>query len=253
MSSANVMIGTPCYGGLVTHVYLHSVLKLMTYASANSIVLGLWTAAHDSLVPRSRNTIVAGFLDAPDATHLMFIDADTGFDPNDVGRLLAFNEDVVAGVYPVKNFDWSKAAKRAAAGPVTADQLRESALHHVGVLESSAERQERDGFVTAVYAGTGFMLIRRAAFERMIAAYPETKYRTAQTYPPPARQSDNLYCLFDPSIEPDTRTYLSEDFTFCRRWRQIGGKVWLDTRSRLTHVGSHEFRGAPSVDWLNKP
>jgi len=245
-SRPNVIVGTPCFGGLVTHVYVHSLLKLMAYATACKIRIGLWTAAHDSLVPRSRNSIVAGFLDTPESTHLMFIDADTGFEPEHVGRLIAFDQDIVASMYPVKNIDWEQAARRAGAGPLTVDQIREAGLHYVGVPCAPGEREERDGFVTAKYAGTGFMLIKRAAVERLIAAYPETKYAATQTYPRPARKSENLYNLFDCMIEPETRTYLSEDFAFCHRWRRIGGKLWLDTRGRLKHVGSYEFEGSPS-------
>jgi hypothetical protein len=74
-----------------------------------------------------------------------------------------------------------------------------------------------------------------------VAAYPETKSRTQYTYPP--SESDNQYNLFDCLIEPETKTYLSEDFAFCQRWRVIGGTVWLDTLSRLRHVGSYEFQG----------
>jgi hypothetical protein len=247
-SRPNIIIGTPCYGGLVTHVYLHSLLKVMAYATAQNIGVGLWTAAHDSLVTRARNSILSGFLDAPEATHLLFIDADTGFDPEHLGRFLAFGEDVVAGMYPVKNLDWSRAAQRCAEDHLTIEQLREAGLHFVGVPCAADEREERDGFVTAKYAGTGFMLIRRAAVERLAAAYPETKYRSTQTYPAPVRPSENLYNLFDCMIDPESRTYLSEDFTFCHRWRRIGGKVWLDTRSRLRHVGSYEFQGSPPIE-----
>lgn len=242
----NVIVGTPCYGGLVTHVYVHSLLKLMAFATARGIQVGLWTAAHDSLVTRSRNGIVAGFLDTPDATHLMFVDADTGFEPEQFGRLLAFDEDVVAGMYPVKNLDWSKVARRSAEGGATIEQLREAGLHYVGVPCPPGEREERDGFVTAMYAGTGFMLIRRGALERLVAAHPEMNYRSTQTYPAPPRRSDHQYGFFESMIEPETRTYLSEDFAFCHRWRQLGGKVWLDTQSRLKHVGSYEFQGTSS-------
>jgi hypothetical protein len=240
----HVIVGTPCYGGLVTHVYVHSLLKLMAYATARGgLEIGLYTAAHDSLVTRSRNSIVAGFLDQAAATHLMFVDADTGFEPEDFARLLAFDEDVVAGMYPVKNVDWAQTARRAAAGGATLEELREAGLHFVGVPCAAGGREERDGFVTADYAGAGFMLIRRAAIERLVRAHPELKYEVAQTYPAPARRSDHLYALFDCTIDPETRTYLSEDFAFCARHRRLGGKVWLDTQSRLKHVGAYEFQG----------
>ncbi|HSY21411.1 MAG TPA: hypothetical protein VK841_04815 [Polyangiaceae bacterium] len=245
----NVLIGTPCYGGLVTHVYVHSLLKLMAYAAAHDIGLGLWTAAHDSLITRSRNSIMATFLDTPNATHLMFIDADTGFTPLDFQRLLSFDQDIVAGMYPVKNIDWAQAAGAVTPG-MSPVQMREAGLHYVGVACAPGEgREERDGFVTGIYAGTGFMLIRRSAAERLVAAYPETKYRAQHTYPAPAAASHNQYNLFDCLIEPETKTYLSEDFAFCHRWRAIGGTIWLDTMSRLRHVGAYEFQGSAATSF----
>jgi hypothetical protein len=230
----------------MTHTYVHSLLKLIGYAGKNGFSISLFTV-DDSLITRSRNTLLTHFLDAEAATHLMFIDADIGFDPEQVHRLLALEEEVVAGMYPVKVIDWAK--MRAAAGAsTTEEELRESGLHFVGVPCAGSEREERSGFVTGVYAGTGFMMIKRSAIDRMIAAYPETRYRVLHTAPAPAHPSPHLYNLFDCMIEPETGAYLSEDFTFCHRFRRIGGKIWLDTESRLRHVGVMEFKGSPAVE-----
>jgi hypothetical protein len=245
MSGAFVLIGTPCYGGLVTHVYMQSVLRLMT-TSRPGVRLGLIMSAHDSLITRSRNAIVANFLDTPAATHLVFIDADIGFEPEEFYRLLRFDEDLVAGRYPLKVRDWEKAlhlARTAAPGA----KLESLGLRYVGEACAVADLETREGFMTGTYAGTGFMMMKRRVLERMISAYPETKYKEAQTYPKARQPSLNLYNLFDCMIDPDTGDYLSEDFTFCRRWRELGEKLWLDTQSSLIHVGSHEFRGEPLV------
>jgi hypothetical protein len=241
---ANVMIGTPCYGGLLTHVYVHSLLKLREFAAEHGIGIGLWTAAHDALITRCRNTIVAGFLDSS-ATHLMFIDADLGFSAEQFGRMLEFDEDVVCGVYPLKTIDWAKVERSATVTP-PAYALPESGLHYVGVRCSGEALEERDGFVTGEYAGAGFMLIRRSALERLIIAHPDMKYRRVQAYPPRPRDSESQYAFFDCAVAPDG-TYLSEDYAFCQRWRAIGGKVWLDTRGVLRHVGSYEFSGRPAL------
>ncbi len=245
-SKANIVIATPCYGGLMTHVYVNSLLKLTGSTHRYGFSLGLFTAAHDSLITRARNALVKSFLDATAATHLMFIDADIGFEPEAVNRLLAFDEDVVAGMYPVKVVDWSKMSGAVRPG-MTDQELRESGLHFVGVPCTGSEREERGGFVTGTYAGTGFMMIKRSAIERLIAAYPETRYRAMQTYPAPKEDGTPFYNLFDCMIDPATGTYLSEDFTFCHRFRKIGGKVWLDTESRLHHVGSMDFHGHGAV------
>ncbi len=88
--------------------------------------------------------------------------------------------------------------------------------------------------------------MKRSALERMAKEYPETHYRGAHNTAHP-NPSPNLYALFDCLIDPDTGDYLSEDYAFCRRWRAIGGTVWLDAQSRLTHVGPYDFVGDASV------
>jgi hypothetical protein len=114
---------------------------------------------------------------------------------------------------------------------------------YVGDVCKGAELKTENGFSTGVYAGTGFQLIKRNVFERMIKAYPETKYKALHAFPRPSQPSDNLYALFDCMIDPETGVYLSEDYAFCRRWRAIGGEIWLDLQSQLTHTGSYSFRG----------
>jgi hypothetical protein len=236
-----ILLATPCYGGQLTHLFVHSILGLLDYGGKHGLSFALLTAAYDSLVPRARNSLVSTFL-GTSATHLMFIDADIGFRPEAVHRLVTFDEDFVCGMYPVKNLDWAKAAS---AQPATTEaELRESALHFVGEPCTGEAREARDGFVTGTYAGAGFMLLKRAVIERLVAAHPETRYRMAHTFPRPKSEVDH-YNLFDCVVEPETGVYLSEDYTFCRRWRELGGKVWLDTESRLTHVGPYEFSGQP--------
>jgi hypothetical protein len=246
MADRFVLIGTPCYGGLVTHVYMQSVLKLMMAPPRPGLRLGLILSAHDSLITRSRNAIVANFLDTPDATHLMFVDADIGFEPQEFHRLVEFDQDLVAGRYPLKVRDWANILELARTATPGA-RVESLGLNYVGQPCAVADLETKDGFVTGIYAGTGFMMVARRALERMIAAYPGTRYKEAQTYPKAKEPSSHLYNLFDCMIDPDTGAYLSEDFTFCRRWRSLGGKLWLDTQSSLVHVGSHEFHGEPLV------
>ncbi len=234
----HLFIATPCYGGLVYQRYMQSICALLLAAQNDGSRVSVQLLGNDSLITRARNTLVSMFLDS-DATHLLFIDADIGFSPDEVIRLLRVDKDVAAGAYPLKIIH---------TGPETVARIRrgeglETAfLHYVGVPIEGPTRQEQDGFVTAEYAGTGFMLIRREALERMIAAYPETRFITAHDRSE-QNPSQNLYALFDCMIDPATGEYLSEDYTFCRRWRDIGGEVWLDTRSQLQHTGPWEFAG----------
>jgi hypothetical protein len=184
VSRASIFVGTPCYGGVVTHIYMQSIIKLIGYGSHHGLTFNLGLLAHDSLITRCRNSLVAAFLDAASSTHLMFIDADIGFEPEAVERLIGFDVEVVAGVYPLKVIHWPQARQRLATAN-TPEDLARTGLNYVGVVCQDDDKEERDGFVTGKYAGTGFMLIKRSAIEKMVSAYPETKYNEIQTYPVP--------------------------------------------------------------------
>ncbi len=238
----NIYVGTPCFGGLVTTGYMTSIVKLMQYGETHGFQITLNLLGRDSLVTRCRNTLVSNFLEAEGATHFMFIDADLAFEPELVHRMLAFGEDVVGGMYPVKALRWD---------PVPAIRAREpmqtATLQYVGKFCEGEELERRGPFVTGVYCATGFMMMKRGVLERLVEAYPETAYGGDHVYVPGEPQTRHFYALFECMIDPVTREYLSEDFGFCRRWRAIGGKIWLDVEGALTHTGPHDFVGNPSL------
>ncbi|WP_020174385.1 hypothetical protein [Methyloferula stellata] len=234
-----VLLATPCYGGQVNQAYMLSVCKLLQAASDGGFTLDLALLANDALIPRARSTLVAAFLDQPRATHLLFVDSDIAFATEQFERMLAFDKDFVAGLYPLKTIDWDAVPKRVVGG----EKLDAAGLSYVGTLLDPAQRKVVDGFATAKYAGTGFQLIKRVVFERLIAAHPELRFTSIHALAREAPKSSNLYALFDCLIDPDTGTYLSEDYAFCQRWRALGGDIWLDLKSKLTHVGPDHFKG----------
>jgi len=235
-----IMIATPCFGGMVTQSYMTSVLRLIQSAPAMGFKTALAMLGYDSLIPRARATLVGSFLDNKDATHLMFIDADIGFELEQVYRLLEADKDFTAALYPVKALDWDQMPERCTRG---AEPLAQGPLNYVGTF-CRDDSAKRDGdFATATYAGGGFQLIRRTVIEKMIEAYPQTKFSKLLATPTGERPSENLYALFDTFIDSETGEYLSEDYAFCRRWREIGGEIWLDRNSRLTHTGNFDYRG----------
>ncbi|MDB5496581.1 MAG: hypothetical protein JWP28_612 [Phenylobacterium sp.] len=237
-NTLHLVVATPCYGGVVTQRYMQSVCGLMLAATHDNVTVTLELLGNDSMITRARNSLVATTLDNSDATHLMFIDADIGFSPAQVGRMLRFDRDVVAGMYPLKIVHYDAGVfDRVEAG----EALETAQIRYVGALVAERERRQEQGFVTAEFAGTGFMLIKRAALEKMIQAYPHLQYSAVHDRAQP-RASAHQYALFEGMIDPDNGDYLSED-AFCRRWRDIGGEVWLDTRSKLMHIGPREFVG----------
>ena len=250
MTRPLVVVGTPCFGGLVTQDYTMSLLQLTAFAPQAGFDVAVVMLGNDALITRARSAIVAKFLDNPATTHLLFIDADICFAPEQVLRMLRFDKDFVAGLYPAKIIDWQQANERFGQ---TNETLAEAGLAYVGEIEPESTRKSENGFASGTYAGTGFQLIKRGVFERMIKAYPETKYKALHAFPRPSQPSDNLYALFDCMIDPDTGVYLSEDYAFCRRWRAQGGEIWLDLKSRLVHSGSYSFRGDAEVRFADIP
>jgi len=239
MSKPFVVVATPCFGGLVNQAYMLSVLKLVQLAAGGEFDLDVVLMGGDSLITRSRSVLVSRFLDNPRATHLMFIDADIGFEPDQFLRLLRLDKDFAAGAYPLKQIDWRALPARAVAG----EPLAAAGLSYVGQICAGAELRRHDGFATAKYAGTGFQLIKRCVFERLIVAHPELKFRAVHTLTNEKPGGDSLYALFECAIDPETGVYLSEDYAFCGRWRALGGEIWLDLKSRLTHAGMTYYNG----------
>ena len=111
----------------------------------------------------------------------------------------------------------------------------------------------RDGFIQVRYAGTGFMMIRRAALEAMCRQFPELKFRRQHAARDEHGPSENRFALFDCMIDPDTGTYLSEDYSFCARWTAMGGEIWADAASRLVHVGPTQYSGDLSTQFGRAP
>lgn len=247
-----VFIATPAYGGLVTTTYLESLLATKSRLEAGGTVVAVYTIRNESLIPRARNACVARFLaarrDGLPFTHLFFCDADIGFPPDALPRLLAARRPIVGGAYPLKSVEYATAAELArAGGPLgeSADVLE--AASHRYAIEATAVGELVDGFLPVDYLGTGFLLIERATLERLHANAALYQNDIAG-YDAPALDHElgapmEFRDLFATEIEPETRRYLSEDYAFCRRWRALGGEILCDVTLPLRHAGSHEHRG----------
>lgn len=238
----HLVVATPCFGGQVTSVYASSIFALQReLRSTSNVNLTVQLRDGDALITRARANLATLFLDDPTATHLLFIDADIGFTPQQVFRLIESGGDVVAGVYPIKRINWTKA--RRAVGENRRD-VAAASLDYVLELDDPDRVAVVNGFARVRYAGTGFLMIRRRVLERMIA-HPD--YAPLQFFREHSHDalagSPHRFGLFECMIDRATGTYLSEDFAFCKRWTDIGGEIWADLDSRLDHVGPSVFHG----------
>lgn len=238
------VVMTPSHDGKYFHNYTISLLNLVSNASQLGLKLQISLTRGESLITRARNNCVAAFLANEEWTHLFFIDSDIGFSPVAVKRLLLADRDVVAGVYPLKRENWPEDGIPKGMTQTQFEALYTSYtvnVNHVNEQEEVLLCIDADGFMEVDEAPTGFMMIKRQVFKRMMTAYPDLQYVSDSDY------SDNLgfhYRFFDCSVDPQSRRYLSEDYHFCHLWKNIGGKIFVDAQSSLSHQGAKLYKGA---------
>ena len=231
-----LFLSTPCYGGQCLEKYATSVIKLQIELIKEGIQLMLDTTENESLVHRARNVAVGRFLQKTDADVFMFIDADVEFTADAVVRLVKSPHDVSVAVYPKKVVMWDQVKKAVEQGDErNMAMLSSSLVANIGAHKRTVE----DGFVELLDGPTGFMAIKRGAFEKLEEKFPELNCKNDHQN----RDFDEYCAVFDCMIDPESRRYLSEDYAFCRRWQQCDGKIYADINTTLGHVGNLPFSG----------
>ncbi len=219
----HVMLATPAYNPCESQM-AHSRDLVVRDLGQHQIKVTKFTSEGDSLIARGRHCLVHNFLCSP-ASHLLMWDSDVeALDPACVRRMLESDHPVIAGAYPFRD----------GSGRVVANLRQEDRI---------AGRVDIDnGVLKVAAAGTGFLLLSRKAIVRMMRAYPEMLYECDL----PMLFGAPMWSLFDTSFtigERGHRRYLSEDFTFCLRWRALGGEVCIDTEAKFRHWGKMGFEG----------
>ena len=249
LTDVNLLIATPCYGGLVYEGYMRSLLELQKLLIQLNIKFSVHTIGNESLITRARNSVVALFLGHNQLTHLLFIDSDISFTPESVIRFLKYRKPIVGGAYPKKHVDFTMIKKNLENKPETSnkDLLAQSMHYAVNIISESNDCQNKayihDGFVKVTNIATGFLMIQKEVILELIEKSPDQKYENdCEGYNSPETK-DNFYTFFDTMVHPSSKRYLSEDYAFSQKWIDIGGEIWLDLLSPLTHTGTFNFEG----------
>ena len=243
-------IGIPMYGGKIFGACTYSLIQLQKLCMMFGLEIDFDFLLSESLIPRARNKIVYNFMQKKDYTHMIFIDADIIFNPQDVLKMIWYDHDICVGAYPCKSLYFDKVLKLKSLG----HPHPEPASYHYAINIDQEAKQERiPNCIEIKYGATGFMLIKRCVIEKMMVKYPDLHYINDVPNGKNGEISrDKIFCFFDTVICPKSKRYLSEDYYFCELWREMGGKIHLDLTVKLTHIGQYGYKG-DIIQKLNAP
>lgn len=237
-----IFVATPMYGGMCAGFYTQAIIQLLTTCQANGVDVEYSFMFNESLITRARNSLTHTFMQT-DCSHLMFIDADIKFRAEDVIHMIRAEKDILCGIYPKKEINWHS-VKAAMDRGVPFDQLKShtgsfvvNLVNYVGEVTVPVNQP-----VEIFNGGTGFMLIKRSVFDKLGESVPSYSNDVVDLGGK-MKQSEPIKEFFTTSIEPGTNRLLSEDYHFCRIWRETGGQVHAAPWCQLSHIGTYAFEG----------
>ena len=239
---AHLLVATPMYGGVCNGNYTVGMIQMASVMSSKKMAFRYAYMTNESLITRGRNSLAYDFLDT-DCTHLMFIDADIGFNPEDIPTMVDADKDIICGIYPKKEINWLKIEEAVKAG-IPAQELHLHTGSFVVNLVGGALHQEGNLYdpMEIENGGTGFMLIKRNVFEKLAPLVPEYKndmWRAVDEFKPKVIKE-----FFATSIDEESGgRLLSEDYHFCKIARKAGFRIWAAPWVRLEHNGTYSFSG----------
>jgi hypothetical protein len=204
-----VFIATPHKGGLEP-AYVSSVLRLMRQTQGIEFsheldIIDYAPFPEDIVRARSRLLRVAL---QTNCTHLLMLDADNSFEPDVILGMLATKKDFVQAPY----------RRRDGSGGYTIKG--NPAWHALGCIPPDCV--ESDHTVEIIGTGLGCTLLSRKCMEDMIAAYQGKDLDYIDLIDgKPFKTTAVFHQMFRDGA------LCSEDISFCHRYGDIGGKVWL--------------------------
>jgi hypothetical protein len=243
LQTKKLFVATPMYGGMNCGLYMKACLDLQGMCMQYGVQVKFSFLFNESLITRARNYLVDEFLRS-DSTHLLFIDSDIHFNPQDVIALLALDKDVIGAPYPKKAIKWSSVKKAVVKNPEIEAHLLEKVTgdYVFNPVKGTAQFTVTEP-LEVLEIGTGFMMIKREVFPKFEKAYPELRYKPDHVGQANFDGSRYIHAYFDTVIDKQSERYLSEDYMFCQWWRNIGGQIWLCPWMKTSHIGTYHFQG----------
>jgi FkbM family methyltransferase len=265
LAGIKLFLGIPIYSQATT-AFMRSLLELQ---AQKPLPMEVHFGQGDG-VARTRNRLTATFLKS-DCTDLLLADCDLIFSADHIVKMAAARQKVIGGFYPKK---------------------QEGAVEWVVNYLPGIQTTRPDGLHPLKYVGSGFIMVAREVFEKMIEAYPEIRFREdyadreiaydfwsmgnyrdaegeavicalkllryfsskpAEIIEANASLITDLKKIAAHLPEMDEGRYLSEDWYFCQRWLDLGGEIFGHARVMLRHCGSVVFPLKSQIPEIMKP
>jgi len=238
----SIFVATPVHSDVSIH-YFQACLEFQKFCLKKNVLVS-FQVMKSSLVTQGRNLCVSSFMET-DHTHLLFVDSDIDFQTQSIFKMIAADKDVISVPYPLKQLMWDKAFERISKGNIkNAKDLKYKGLYTYPMkVQNDKDIKVKDGVIEVTHSPTGCMLIKREVIEKMIKAYPEKEIIQKSVINGELINRPYFYNLFDTEFDTVSKSYLGEDFAFCKRWKDLGGKCYALITDRITHVGEHQYRG----------
>jgi hypothetical protein len=251
LQKRGIFLATPMYGGMCAGMFAKSCSDLAAICASNNIPIQFYFLFNESLIPRARNYCADEFMRSQ-MQHFMFIDADIGFNPNDVIALMALqaNEedkyDIIGGPYPKKCISWEKIRMAVDKGMADEDpnKLEKYVGDYVFNPKGNIAQFRIDEPVEVLEIGTGFMMTSKKAMQKFADAFPQYQYRPDHVRTEHFDGSRKIMQYFQAEIDPKSERYLSEDYWFCQKAQESGLRTWLCPWMQMQHVGTYIFGGS---------
>jgi hypothetical protein len=234
-----IFIATPIYGSQCAINYTMSMLKAVKFFEQNRIPYKYWFQLNSHL-QQSRNQCVHEFLES-DCTHMLFVDYDVSFEIEDVMRMVYADKDIMGGLYPLREINWSRVIDLVKQGH-SEEYIKTCSSGFCVTFLPDFDSNDYVGSDTVVEVkaiGTGYMLLKREAFEKL---KPHTKCvltngRTKET----ENKLTPMFDFFHTRIEHDTGRIIYDDWSFCQHWQDHGGKIYAALWALGSHMGPHIY------------
>jgi hypothetical protein len=246
-----LFVATPMYGGQCAGMFAKSTADLSALCTSYGIPLQFYYLFNESLITRARNYCVDEFMRS-EAEHLLFIDSDIGFNPQDVIALMALQAqepekyEIIGGPYPKKCISWEKIKLAVDKGIADEDAniLDKFVGDYVFNPKNGSGAIPISEPVEVLEIGTGFMMITKAALKKFMAKYPEYMYKPDHVRTEHFDGTREIMMFFQAEVDPASKRYLSEDYWFCQKAQAADIRTWFCPWMKLQHVGSYIFGGS---------